>query len=141
MFNMNEKLDEIVKLMLCAAAVAAACIASLFFFCVALFMWTQQQFGTLTASLILGAVFLLAALVALITGEIVHRRAAARAPEPREQKATWWTEPAVLTTALEVVRAIGSRRLTTALLGAFVVGALLSQQGEQQGASVQKPQT
>jgi len=141
MLNINEKIDEVAKLMVCAAAVASACIASLFFFCIALFMWTQQQFGTVTASLLLGAVFLFAALVALIIGEIVHRRGAVRMREPDEQKATWWTEPAVITTALEVFRTIGSRRLTTALLGAFVVGALLSQQGERHGASVQKPQT
>ena len=129
MFDLKEKFDDAVKTVACAAAAAAAGATSLFFFLVALFLWTQQQYGTITAALVLAIVFLVVALAALTIVWIVRQRSAERAQRVRRSNSrntAWWADPVIITTALEVFKTVGSKRLITVLIGAFVVGALLT---------------
>jgi hypothetical protein len=52
MFALKDKLDVAAKIMACAAA-AAAVVAALFVICLALFVWVQQNYGVVAASLVL----------------------------------------------------------------------------------------
>jgi cytochrome c biogenesis protein CcdA len=137
MFNLNDKLDEAIKSVAFAVAAAAAGVAAFFFFCLALFLWTQQQFGTVTAALALAFLFLLVAVSALVATRIIRKQSAERQLQSRKQSALLWRDPLIINTALDVLRTIGSKRLTTMLLGMFVVGVLLSRPNESQ--SVNKP--
>jgi uncharacterized sodium:solute symporter family permease YidK len=148
MFDLKDKLNGAVTAMACAAAAAAAGVAALFFFCVAIFVWTQHQYGTVTAALVLAIVFLSAAIAALTIGFISRRQVEGRQQNQRKSDLQGWADPVVITAALEVFRSIGSKRLITVLLGALVVGTLLSQPSAQQnsptrsrGSAPQKPST
>ena len=147
MFDLKDKLNGAVMAMACAAAAAAAAVAALFFFCVAIFVWTQHQYGTVTAALVLAMVCLMAAIAALTIGFISRRQLEERQSR-RKSDAQGFADPMVMTAALEVFRSIGSKRLITVLLGALVVGTLLSQPSAQQnsptrsrGSAPQKPST
>ena len=137
MFDLKDKLNGAVTAMACAAAAAAAGVAALFFFCVAIFVWTQHQYGTVTAALVLAIVFLSTAIAALTIGFICRRQVEERQQNQRKSDLQGWADPLVITTALEVFRSIGSKRLITVLLGALVVGTLLSQPSAQQNSSTQ----
>ena len=137
MFDLKDKLDGAVMAMACAAAAAAAGVAALFFFCVAIFVWTQHQYGTVTAALVLAVVCLLAAIAALTIGFFSRRQAEERQQSRGKSDAQWWADPMVMTAALEAFRSIGSKRLITVLLGALVVGAFLSQPSGQQNSPTQ----
>ena len=148
MFDLKDKLDGAVKAIACAAAAAAAGVAALFFFCVAVFVWTQQQYGTVTAALVLAIVFLSATVAALGMGFISRRRSEERQQRLRKSNAQWWADPMVMTAALDVFRTVGSKHLITVLLGAIVVGTLLSRPSDQQNSPTegrrparQKPST
>jgi heme/copper-type cytochrome/quinol oxidase subunit 2 len=125
MFDLEEKVDAAVKMAICAAALTVTAIAGAFFLCLALFVWTQQRYGTVAASLVLASVFIIAAVTALLFGLMARQRSQERQHRNRQHAAQWWSDPTVIATGLEVFRIIGSKRLITVLLGAFVVGALL----------------
>jgi cytochrome c biogenesis protein CcdA len=129
MFDVRDRFDGAVKTVACAAAAAAAGVASLFFFLVALFLWTQQHYGTIAATLVLAIVFLFAAMAALTIAWVVRQRSAERQQRVRKSSPQWWADPAIIAAALEVFKTIGSKRLIPVLLGAFVVGTLLSRSG------------
>jgi apolipoprotein N-acyltransferase len=138
MFSLNDKLDEAIKAVTFAVAAGVTGVAAFFFFCLALFVWTQQQFGTVTAALTLAFLFLLAAVSALIAARIIRKQSAERRRlQSREQSALFSRDPLIISTALDVLRTIGSKRLTTMLLGLLLVGALLGRPDESQ--SVNKP--
>src|SRR5258708_36321497 len=101
MFDLKDKLDGAVMAMACAAAAAAAGVAALFFFCVAIFVWTQHQYGTVTAALVLAMVFLSAAITALTIGFISRRQGEGRQPNQRQSDPQCGAEPVVITAALE----------------------------------------
>jgi hypothetical protein len=126
MFDLSNKVDAAAKLAACAAAFAAAAVAAFFFVCLALFVWTQQQYGTAPASLVLAALLAIVAMTAAGLGWIARRRAEEHHQRAVRDNAQWWADPTVIAAALEVYRAIGSKRMSTILVGAFVVGTLLS---------------
>lgn len=135
MLDLEDKVDTAAKIAISAAALAAAVVVATFFLCLALFMWTQQQYGTVAASLVLACVFIVAAVAALLFGLVARQRSQERQHRKLQHSAQWWSDPTVITAALEVFRIIGSKRLITVLLGAFVVGALLERPSNRQPAA------
>ena len=125
MFDLEDIVDTAVKIMICTVALAVAVAVAVFFLCLALFLWTQQQYGTVAASLVLACVFIVTAVAALLFGLVVRQRSQQRQHRKLQHAAQLWLDPTVIAAALEVFRIIGSKRLITVLLGAFVVGALL----------------
>ncbi|MBO0756515.1 MAG: hypothetical protein J2P54_11680 [Bradyrhizobiaceae bacterium] len=123
--HIEQKVDAIIKAMLYAAAAGAAGISAFFFACLALFVWTRQEYGTVTASLVLAILFAAIAAAALLIGWFVRRRSRDPQNGQLRRAAPWWTDPIVASAALEVFRTVGSKRLVVVLLGAFVVGTLL----------------
>jgi cytochrome bd-type quinol oxidase subunit 1 len=125
MFDLEEKVGAAVKMTVCMTALAVAVVAAGFFLCLALFIWTQQQYGAVTASLVLAILFVVIAIAAAVAGWVVRQRTEQRQHQSLRRAARWWSDPMVITAALQVFRTIGSRQLIPVLVGAFVVGALL----------------
>ena len=59
--DLKHKVDGMLKLAVAGAVVSAAAMAAFICFVVALFLWTQQNYGTLEAWLALGGLFILVA--------------------------------------------------------------------------------
>jgi hypothetical protein len=122
--NLKHKIDLALKSTIGGIVALAATVIALGFFCAALFMWLEERYGAITAALVLGGAFTFIALVAVIVILIMRRRAP---PPPPPRKSAWWADPALLATALDITKALGRRRITTAVLvGAFVLGILLN---------------
>jgi hypothetical protein len=124
--DLTGRVDRAFKSMIFAAAAGAAAIAALFFFSLAAFLLLQVWYGTLWASVIMGIVYAVIALAALIAVLILRRRKLApQTPPPRPV----WQDPVVLTSALQLARSMRPRTLLTlAAVGAFVAGLALSGQ-------------
>jgi Ca2+/Na+ antiporter len=87
-------------------------IVALGFLCAALFVWLAGRYDGVTAGLILGAAFLLIALVAFAAAYVVRRRNQERARlELAARSQPGWLDPKYLTIAMEIGRAVGWRRI------------------------------
>ncbi len=132
--SVKHKLDIALKTTIGAVAALAAAIVALGFFCAAAFLWIEDAYGPLVASLILGGGFLVIALIALLVIVLLQRRKPPPAP-PRAL--TVLSDPVLLSAALDVGRALGGNRraATAAVAGAFVLGILLNRPLRARGAS------
>jgi heme/copper-type cytochrome/quinol oxidase subunit 2 len=137
MIDLRDKFQDAVAAVTYTAAAAAAAMAALLFACIALFVWTREQYGTVTASLVLAVVFLVLALAALIAATLRRRRLNQRQAQ-KGNVAPWWTDPIVMTTGLELFRLLGTKRLMALLLGGAVVGTLLSRPSAGQRVDTEK---
>jgi protein-S-isoprenylcysteine O-methyltransferase Ste14 len=128
--DLRERLDAAVKTSAWSAVAAAAALVMLGFLSAALFLYLQNWRGPIVACLILAGAFLLVILIAVAAIALVRQRQArlARARAQANQAAgQWLRDPMVVATALQVARTLGLRRAAPVLLlGAFVVGLLLS---------------
>jgi ethanolamine transporter EutH len=125
--HIKYKIDLALKTTACGVVALAALLVAAGFFCAATFAWIQQGYGTVTACLALGGIFVLLGLVALIVALLLRR---GKEPPPPVSKKAWWNDPVMLAAALDVSRTLGVRKTASiALVGAFVVGLLLSRSG------------
>jgi hypothetical protein len=130
--NFKHKLDLALKSTVGGTVALAAVLVALGFYCAALFLWLDARYGAITAALVLGGVFTLVALVAVLV-VVVLRRAP---PPPAPRRSAWWADPALLAAALDVSRTLGRKRVTTAVLaGAVVLGVLLTRPPHRPDAS------
>jgi hypothetical protein len=122
--------------MILAAAAGAAAVAALFFFSLGLFLWLQQIYGTIEASLALGGGYAAIALIAVV-GVLVLRRSRPAQPRPTatatQQQQQWWADPMMLTTGIQVLRIIGRRRMLPLALAAVAAGFLFGDSIKRQG--------
>jgi hypothetical protein len=122
--NLKHKIDLALKSTVGGIVAFAAAVVALGFFCAALFLWIAGTYGAIVASLVLGGAFLAVALIALLVVLILQRR---KPPPPPPRSAAWWADPVLLTTALDIGRVLGSKRLTSAVVvGALLFGLLLN---------------
>lgn len=97
---------------------AGGAVATLGFFVFATFIALAERFGPLTAALVLGGLFLLVTIVALIGCVLARRRTAARAQRALAQRShALWFDPTLLRAGLRIGNAIGWRKLAS--LGAI----------------------
>ena len=139
--DLKFKVDGMLRLAVTGMIAATAGTVAFFCFAVALFLWVQQEYGTLEAWLALASLFLAVAIVAVIVMSSIRRRPVARRePEKPRAAATSPTmkllqEPAVLLTGLQIVRTLGVRgMLPIILLGAIAGGFLLNRNGHSSDA-------
>ena len=126
--EVSNRIDRVFKSMIFAAAAGAAAIASLFFFSLAAFLLLQVWYGTLWASVIMGVVYALIALAALITVLVLGRKKKPTPQVPPPSKPVW-QDPLVVSLALQLVKSMRPRTLLTiAAVGAFVAGLVLTGQ-------------
>lgn len=110
-----------------AVAALAGAVAMLFF-CISLFAWLAQQYGSITAGLVLGGIFLLIMLTTGITCIMIRRKRLRSQAREAATGSKWWQDPALVLTGLEITRMIGVRRLVPiAIVGGIAAGLLAGQ--------------
>ena len=101
--------------------VALAASTAFVFLCVAAYDWLALQIGSVYASLVMAAIFVVIAIIALIICLLARRRARERAILERAARAhapSWLLDPKILATAVQVGRSLGWQRvIPLALVG------------------------
>ncbi|MFD2181768.1 hypothetical protein [Rhodoplanes azumiensis] len=125
------RLDTLVKSGVWGAITALASFGTLVFLGAAVFVLAREEFGTVATSLGFAGFFLLVALIGATGLAVIRRRAARREAIVARSVAAaappWWMDPRLVTTGLALGRSLGGRRmLSLGLVGAFVVGLVLS---------------
>jgi hypothetical protein len=108
-------------------AVVAAVVAAIFLL-VAAYVWLSDAYDGLVAGLLLGGLFALIALIALVTAVLVRRRNMERARlELASRSSTSWLDPKLMAVGVQVGQAIGWRRIA-ALVAVAVLAAGVAQE-------------
>jgi MFS family permease len=127
--EVSHRVDRVFKSMIFAAAAGAAAIAALFFFSLAAFLLLQVWYGTLWASVVMGVVYALIALAALIAVLVLGRNKPSKPTPQAPPPKPLWQDPLVVSSALQLVKSMRPRTLlTVAAIGAFVAGLVLTGQ-------------
>jgi chromate transport protein ChrA len=117
-----------------AAAVAVALFIATSFLCAAAFVFVYQRYGLVEACLTGAGVFFAVALIAatwyMARKKQVEARAARAAETARSAAQTALADPMVVAAGLQLIRAIGVKRLIPILaVGGLVLGFLASRNG------------
>jgi hypothetical protein len=108
-----------------AVIAAVASTVALVFLLIAAFVWLADRYGSLTAGLVLGGVFIVIALIAIVACLIARRRNMERARLELAARGsdTSWLDPKVLAMGFQIGQAIGWRRLASlAAVGLLAAG-------------------
>jgi hypothetical protein len=118
------KLSRALKAAACAIIALTGATLALCFFGAAGFVWVSSEHGLINACLIFGSLFVLVGAVAGGVLAVLTRRAPA---QPAKARFAPLADPKLVAVGLEIVRTLNGRRVGAAgLLGAFIVGVLLS---------------
>ncbi len=125
---MREEINAIVKTTIYGMIAASAGVVAFLFAVIAAFLWVQQHYDTIVACGVVGGMFLLVALVALISLAVTRSRAAKRKAREEAEAAnatpSWLADPAMLLAAFQVARTIGfGKIIPLALAGIAAFGA------------------
>ncbi|HEY7458325.1 MAG TPA: hypothetical protein VH765_06195 [Xanthobacteraceae bacterium] len=130
LFNdLKRKVDDALKIAVAGAISSAAGTAAFACFAVAIFLWTQQNYGTLEAWTALGALFAVVAAAGLAVALVVRSRGArVRRERARETSALarLLQEPAVLLAGLQIVRGLRARSVLPLLILAAIAGGVMT---------------
>ena len=111
-----------------AAAIALAFVVTIAFLCAAAFVYMLQNYGPIEACLTSAGIFFLIALIGI--GVYTARKRQARQEAKETAKSALHTalaDPVMVATALQVVRAIGIKKLVPILaVGGLALGLLAS---------------
>jgi len=124
----KEKAGSALQLTSLATAVAAAGFVTLSFLCAAAFVYVLQTYGLIQACLTGAGIFLVVALIAAGFYVARRNRAQARAAEAAKSAVhTALADPMLVAAGIQVVRAIGVKRLIPILaVGGLALGLLAS---------------
>lgn len=107
------------------AAAALAGFATLCFLCAAGFVFLFQRYSLIVACLAGAALFFVIAVLLLSWADAMRRRAARRKPPAPSVMHTALSDPMVIAAGLQIVRAIGVKRLIPLIaLGGVALGLL-----------------
>jgi hypothetical protein len=111
-----------------AAVMAFALFVTISFLCAAAFVYVLQTYGLIQACLAGAGVFLLVALIAAIFYVVRKNRVKARAKEaPKSAVQTALADPMLVATGIQIIRAIGIKKLIPILaVGGLALGLLAS---------------
>jgi hypothetical protein len=111
-----------------AVVAAVAAVVAAVFLLVAAYVWLSDVYDGLVAGLLLGGLFALIALIALVTAVLVRRRNMERARlELASRSSTSWLDPKLMAVGVQVGQAIGWRRIA-ALAAVAVLAAGVAQE-------------
>ncbi|MGH6771809.1 MAG: hypothetical protein ACRECO_22640 [Xanthobacteraceae bacterium] len=106
------------------AIIAAICAAVAFVLLIVVgFIWLEERYGALTASLVLFGFFLMLAILAALACLITHKRVAEQARLALQARSQW-TDPSTLAVGLQLGRAIGLRRIVPLIAVGFLAMTL-----------------
>lgn len=111
-----------------AVVAAVAAVVAAVFLLVAAYVWLSDVYDGLVAGLLLGGLFALIALIALVTAVLVRRRNMERARlELASRSSTSFLDPKLMAVGMQVGQAIGWRRIA-ALVAVAVLAAGVAQE-------------
>jgi hypothetical protein len=126
----KESTGSALRLTSLAAAVAVALFVMLSFLCAAAFVYVLQTYGLIQACLTGAGIFLVVALIAAAFYLVRRNRAQARAAETAKSAVqTALADPMLVAAGIQVIRAIGVKKLIPILaVGGLALGLLASRQ-------------
>jgi hypothetical protein len=109
------------------SAVALALFITAGFLCAAAFVFVRENYGPVPACLAGAGIFLIVSVIAGAIYAIRKRQIAARARQRAKTMAHLFADPVVVATGLQIVRAIGVKRLIPLIaIGGVALGLLAS---------------
>ncbi|GIQ72049.1 hypothetical protein [Bradyrhizobium sp. RD5-C2] len=129
--DVKQSTGSALRLTSLAAAAAVALFVTIAFLCAAAFVYVLQHYGPVEACLAGAAVFLVVTLIAIAVYMVrkreMQRRAEKAAKAAKSAAATMFADPALIATGLQIVRAIGVKRLIPILaVGGLALGLMAS---------------
>ena len=129
--DFKEGTGTVVRLTSLATAVALSLFITTSFLCAAAFVFVYQRYGLVEACLTGASVFLVVAVIAagcyIARKKQVEARAARAAETAKSAMQTALSDPVLLAAGLQVIRAIGVKKLIPILaVGGLVLGFLAS---------------
>lgn len=133
--DLKESTGTAVRLTSLAAAAAFALLVTTSFLCAALFMFMLQKYGPVEACLAGAGVFFLVTLIAMVCYMVRKNQMRVRAEEAAREAArsaksaaqSMLTDPMLLAAGLQVVRAIGVKKLIPILaIAGLALGFMMS---------------
>jgi hypothetical protein len=133
--DLKDSTGTALRLTSLAAAAAVALLVTTSFLCAAAFVFVQQRYGTVEACLTGAAIFFVVTLIAALSYILRRRQIRIRAEQAAKESArsaksaaqTMLSDPMLMAAALQVVRAIGVKRLVPILaVGGLALGFLAS---------------
>jgi hypothetical protein len=126
--DFRDSTSTAVRLTSLAAVIALALFVTISFLCAAAFVYVLQTYGLIQACLAGAGIFLLVALIAAIFYVVRKNRLRARAKEaPKSAVHTALADPALVATGIQIIRAIGVKKLIPILaVGGLALGLLAS---------------
>jgi hypothetical protein len=123
MNTLRARLDRTFKQLICQAIAAAAAVIALFFFSLAAYSFIVEKYNAIVASLVLAAAYLVVALAALVWLRFLRRKEASR-DAASASAAQLLQDPMVVSTGLELLRVLGSRK--AAPIALLLAGVLIA---------------
>ncbi|WGR94215.1 MULTISPECIES: hypothetical protein [unclassified Bradyrhizobium] len=126
--DVKQSAGNALRLTSLAGAVAAALFITIVFLCAAAFVFVLQHYGPVEACLAGAALFFVVTLIAAIAYTVRKREMRRQAEKAaKAAAANALTDPVVIATGLQIVRAIGAKRLIPILaVGGLALGLMAS---------------
>ena len=146
--DLKESTGTAVRLTSLAAAAAFALLVTTSFLCAALFMFMLQKYGPIEACLAGAGVFFLVTLIATVCYMVRKNQMRVRAEEAAREAArsaksaaqSMLTDPMLLAAGLQVVRAIGVKKLIPILaIAGLALGFMMSRGASEPGDEAEAP--
>ena len=122
--TLRGRLDRTFKHLLCETIAIAAAVIAWFFFSLAAYALISERYNAIFASLVLGAAYLIVTLAALLWLRLLRRREANRDAAAAVGAAQLLQDPMIVSTGLEVLKLLGSRK--AAPLAVLLAGVLIA---------------
>ena len=122
--GLKEPTDRALRLTSLVATLAIALFIMIAFLCAAAFIWVLQNYGPVEACLTGAGIFLIVALIAALLYASLNNRARERQREVAKSTLhTALADPMVVATGIQVIRAIGLKKLIPLLaVGGLALG-------------------
>ena len=146
--DFKESTGTALRLTSLAAAAAFALLITTSFLCAALFVYVLQKYGPIEACLAGAGLFFLLTLIAAVCYAVRKRQIQARAEQAAREAArsaksaasNVLADPMLLAAGLQVVRAIGVKKLVPILaIGAVALGFMMSRGASDAGDEAEVP--
>jgi hypothetical protein len=125
--DLKESTGRTLRLAYLAAAVVVALLVTLAFLCAAAFVYLRQEYGTIEACLAGALAFFVVAMIVAVIYKVVKNRAKARAAErTKSALQAALADPMLVATGIQLIRAIGVKRLIPILAVAGVALGVLA---------------
>jgi hypothetical protein len=125
--DLKESTGRTLRLTYLAAAVVVALLVTLAFLCAAAFVYLRQEYGTIEACLAGALAFFVVAMIVAVIYKVVKNRAKARAAErTKSALQAALADPMLVATGIQLIRAIGVKRLIPILAVAGVALGVLA---------------